>query len=280
MCGESSSTFSAQSGGWTTNRCSWQRNVGFHRALLHAELCFRRVLLYKVFQRFSCGSARSCIGRGLLSVTHLKTARPSDHSANGRRRFSFGLSLMKCWPANTKAAYRPQNTNDLVLWTTKHKDTKHWATVPLQKKCFTVSSQRRRDRRGLTETHWPLRLPGPGDEATLVWHCLTWLINNLWCSSDVSVTAAALNDDTSGKAASWTQAETDDLRTKGRLTSVKLCVCLSRFGKRPEDGVARATGVWNSPSAARGQSFCRGSKRCRKAKSYSLFASVAEAWLR
>lgn len=42
-------------------------------------------------------------------------ARLRDHSTKGRRRFSFGLCLMKCWPPNTSAAYRPQNMNDLFL---------------------------------------------------------------------------------------------------------------------------------------------------------------------
>lgn len=50
------------------------------------------------------------------TVPHLKMARQSDHSTSGRRRFSFGLSLMKCWPPNTSAAYRPQNMKDLLLW--------------------------------------------------------------------------------------------------------------------------------------------------------------------
>ncbi len=53
-------------------------------------------------------------------MTHLKMARLSDHSTNGRRRFSFGLSLMKCCPPNTSAAYRPQNMKALLLWRTTH----------------------------------------------------------------------------------------------------------------------------------------------------------------
>lgn len=60
---------------------------------------------------------RTCIIRYRMSVvtSHLKMARLSDHSTRGRRRFSFGRSLMKCCPANTSTAYRPQNTNDLLL---------------------------------------------------------------------------------------------------------------------------------------------------------------------
>ncbi|XP_034716653.1 elongation of very long chain fatty acids protein 6-like [Etheostoma cragini] len=52
-----------------------------------------------------------------MTATHLKMARLRDHSTNGRRRFSFGRSLMKCCPPNTSTAYRPQNMNALLLWT-------------------------------------------------------------------------------------------------------------------------------------------------------------------
>lgn len=48
-------------------------------------------------------------------MSDLKMARLSDHSTRGHRRFSFWRSLMKCWPANTNTAYRPQKTNDLLL---------------------------------------------------------------------------------------------------------------------------------------------------------------------
>ena len=58
-----------------------------------------------------------------VSPAHLKMARLSDQSTRGLRRLSLGRSLMKCWPPNMSAAYRPQNMNDLLLETTKHNHT-------------------------------------------------------------------------------------------------------------------------------------------------------------